>query len=281
MGPGGVALASYRAAIGTFNGGRAGRHSPHLDGGSPCSRPLLVILLLSLLLRAESLPTHGDVERNPGPDVDRKATSDTAHDASLRSSNVTQETQTIAGTSGNAVTRILPDNVSMRERRSDQCPLCKATFRDQTHLWRHINLERITRRVFPPVDFLNSRGRLLCSEPSCSFEYSDRFHTCQRSVGPNERCSGLLINPALVVFARDISRVNLSRAPDTRGNFSEEEDSSGTSLQMPGGGPSSPVQQQLSSSSPCNDGPSSAARRLSGLNPSASAPSENVTSQNP
>ena len=27
------------AAIGTFNGGRARRHSPHLDGGSPCSRP--------------------------------------------------------------------------------------------------------------------------------------------------------------------------------------------------------------------------------------------------
>ena len=131
MGPGGVALASYPAAIGTFNGGQAGRYSPHLDGGSPCSRPLLVIFLLFLLLRAESLPTHGDVERSPGPDVDRKATSDTAHDASLRSSNLTQETQTIAGTSGNAVTRILPDNVSMRERRSDQCPLCKATFRDQ------------------------------------------------------------------------------------------------------------------------------------------------------
>ena len=65
----------------------------HQHGGSPCSRPLLVILLLFLLLRAESLPTHGDVERNPGPDVDRKATSDTALDASLRSSNVTQETK--------------------------------------------------------------------------------------------------------------------------------------------------------------------------------------------
>ena len=281
MGPGGVALASYRAAIGTFNGGRAGRHSPHLDGGGPSSRPLLVILLLFLLLRAESLPTHGDVERNPGPDVDRKATSDTAHDARLRRSNVTQETQTIAGTSGNAVTRILPDNVSMRERRSDQCPLCKATFRDQTHLWRHINLEHITRRVFPPIDFLNSCGRLLCSEPSCSFAYSDRYHTCRRSVGPNERCSGLLINPALVVSARDISRVNSSRAPDTRGNFSEGLDSSGTSLQMPGGGPSSPVQPQLSSSTPRSDGPSSAGRRLSGLNPSASASSENVASQNP
>ena len=176
------------------------------------------------------------MERNPGPDFDQKATCDTAHDASLRRSNATQETQTIAGTSGNAVTvtRILPDNVSMSERRFDQCPLCKATFRDQTHLWRHINLEHITRRVFPPVDFLNSCGRLLCSEPSCSFAYSDSYHTCRRSVGPNERCSGLLINPALVVSARDVPRVNSSGAPDTRGNFSEEPDSSGTSLQMPG-----------------------------------------------
>ena len=73
MGPGGVALVSYRAAIGTFNGGRPGRHSPHLHCSSSvklCTRPLLVTLLLFLLLRAESLPAHGDVERNPGPEID-------------------------------------------------------------------------------------------------------------------------------------------------------------------------------------------------------------------
>ena len=66
-------LVSYRAAIGTFNGGRPGRHSPHLHCSSSvklCTRPLLVTLLLFLLPRAESLPAHGDVERNPGPEID-------------------------------------------------------------------------------------------------------------------------------------------------------------------------------------------------------------------
>ena len=136
-----------------------------------------------------------------------KVTETPSHDRS-QSSMAVQETQT-AGVSGDTITRDLPNTNNTRERRSDHCPLCNANFRDQSQLWRHINLEHIARRVFPPVDFLVAHGRRLCSEPSCSFAYADRFRSCQRSLGlGNQRCSGFLKNPAMVIAARGFPAQN-------------------------------------------------------------------------
>ena len=101
-----------------------------------------------------------------------KVTETPLHDRS-QSSIAVQETQT-AGVSGDTITRDLPNTNNTGERRSDHCPLCNANFRDQSQLWRHINLEHIPRRIFPPVDFLVAHGRRLCSEPFCSFSYTDR-----------------------------------------------------------------------------------------------------------
>ena len=99
-----------------------------------------------------------------------KVTETTHHDQS-QSSIAVQETQT-AGVSGDTITRDLPNTNNTGERRSDHCPLCNANFRDQSQLWRHINLEHIARRIFPLVDFLVAHGRHLCSEPSSSFAHA-------------------------------------------------------------------------------------------------------------
>ena len=72
MGPAGVSLASYRVMIGLFFGGRTGlhRHASAVSFVRCGARPLLLVLPLFLWLRAASLPNHGDVERNPGPDTE-------------------------------------------------------------------------------------------------------------------------------------------------------------------------------------------------------------------
>ena len=87
-----------------------------------------------------------------------------------------------------------------------RCPLCRSIFRDVGVLWRHINIEHIARREFPPAEFLAQHGRLLCSEPSCSFAYAARWRTCRRSVSSSQRCSGLLVDPSLVISARQLRR---------------------------------------------------------------------------
>ena len=72
----------------------------------------------------------------------------------------------------------------------------------------------IARRVFPPADFLTSHGRLLCSDPTCSFTYSSRWHTCQRAVGPGQHRSGLLIDPHVVIAARRLPSAPAAPEPD-------------------------------------------------------------------
>ena len=177
-----------------------------------------------------------------------KVTETPHHDRS-QSSIAVQETQT-AGVSGDTImiTRDLPNTNNMGERRSDHCPLCNANFRDQSQLWRHINLEHNARRIFPPVDFLVAHGQRFCSEPSCSFAYADRYRSCQRSLGRgNQRCSGFLINPAMVIAARGFPAQN--NASDIRGphSFGEPGTNDRPSMETPGEGSSCHTQREVSS----------------------------------
>ena len=77
MGGGGVDLSTYRQRIGQFDM-RIGMWVASAGGGSVSCRsdhafisrrppPLFLVVYLFLLLRAATLPSHGDVERNPGP----------------------------------------------------------------------------------------------------------------------------------------------------------------------------------------------------------------------
>jgi len=267
MGPGGIALAGYRAAIGLFCGGRSGcsrseSHTHVTSATRRAGRPCLVVLLLFLLLRAASLPVHGDVERNPGPQMggesergpsgrvagtgggDGAENGESLRELHARVSaspdsgpGVTQSPDLFATCAdgmarpgeaslplGSArisvVTAPLPSLASASMQPSqvssasaveaqdrppptpDRCPVCSSVFNEAAGLWRHINFEHIARRDFPPAEFLIQHGRLLCSEATCSFAYSARKHTCQRAVGSGERCSGLLVNPRIIIAAR-------------------------------------------------------------------------------
>ena len=77
----GIDLASYRQSIGLWifiaSPGKSASRRSGLVSASParhCSLPFSVLLLF-LLLRADALPCHGDVERNPGPSTSLAATS--------------------------------------------------------------------------------------------------------------------------------------------------------------------------------------------------------------
>ena len=181
-----------------------------------------------------------------------KVTETPHHDRS-QSCIVVQETQT-AGVSGDTITRDLPNTNNTGERRSDHCPLCNANFRDQSQLWCHINLEHIPRRIIPPVEFLVAHGRRLCSEPFCSFAYADRYRSCQRSLGRgNQRCSGFLINPAMVIASRGFPAQNNASDIRAQNSFGEPGTNDRPSVETPSEGSSPPgVQNRVSIFTRCS-----------------------------
>ena len=78
--------------------------------------------------------------------------------------------------------------------RSSTCPLCNLSVRDDYALWHHINLEHISRRCFPSLDFVRLHGRRVCS--SCGFAYARRWNFCRRSQGSGlPRCGAAMIDP--------------------------------------------------------------------------------------
>jgi len=221
MGPGGVALACWRVAIGVFLGGRPGRRRSRAvctAFAHSAARPLLVVFLLFLLLRAASLPIDGDVERNPGP-ADAGVTAPDRRDAGLA---VTGRSPDVQGRLLPGQSRALaPASSPTRPRVARSvCPECEASFHNGCAMWRHINLEHIARRVFPSVAFLTQHDRRLCSEPTCSFAYSTRFSTCQRSLGHGRgRCSGLLLDdPTAIIAARRLPSPPLQTAQNIAGS---------------------------------------------------------------
>ena len=115
----------------------------------------------------------------------------TRHDSGSESSGVSQAVRSSS-------TRAPPCQVN-------PCPICSSVFRDEASLWRHVNVEHIARREFPSADFFTHHGRLLCSEPTCSFAYATRWRTCRRAVGPSQRCSGLLVDPRLIISSRHLA----------------------------------------------------------------------------
>jgi len=232
MGPGGIALVQYRLTIGLYHltaraGGRKSRCC-RSSGRSLGARPLVVVFLLFLLLRAKSLPTHGDVELNPGPGLvvtGGDKDDDSPHGAHVLStsqgSGVVQSPDLFSTSSTVSSSGVTVMSAPLQPPPLDCppapapgrappaarsiCPVCNAAPRDEVALWRHINQDHISRRVFPSADFLACHGRRLCSEPTCSFAYSVHWPTCQRSLGAGRgRCTGLMIDPTPVIAARQL-----------------------------------------------------------------------------
>ena len=88
----GVDLATYRLSIGVWvtavGGGRIRRRSCFTSSRSPTL--FFIVVYLAILLRADALPSHGDVERNPGPSSVRPEAADASRVGGLLSnSNLT------------------------------------------------------------------------------------------------------------------------------------------------------------------------------------------------
>ena len=72
-------------------------------------------------------------------------------------------------------------------------PCRKSCSSDNTR-WQHVNLEHISRRIFPTAASLKEHGRNLCCK--CGFAYSSHWKSCRRSQGSgNCRCGSDMVDP--------------------------------------------------------------------------------------
>ena len=92
---------------------------------------------------------------------------------------------------GNAVSNNVP------------CPVCQSFFSDNNSMWQHVNLQHISKQIFPPVSVLKEQEQKLCA--SCGFSYSSHWPPCRRSLGPSHpRCGGQMIEPELSLWLQDM-----------------------------------------------------------------------------
>ena len=92
------------------------------------------------------------------------------------------------------------------------CPVCCKSCSSDNARWQHVNLEHISRRIFPSAAFLKENGRNLCSK--CGFAYSSRWKSCRRSQGAgNCRCGGIMVDPVGSVW---LSKMESSDIRDIR-----------------------------------------------------------------
>ena len=73
---------------------------------------------------------------------------------------------------------------ALREVSSTVCPICDHSSRTVLALWQHINAEHISRRTFPPAEFLAGHNRHVCC--ICGFAYDKTWKVCRRSTVASE-----------------------------------------------------------------------------------------------
>ena len=72
-------------------------------------------------------------------------------------------------------------------------PVCSKSCSSDNARWQHLNLEHISRHVFPSAQFLQAHDRYLCSK--CGSAYSSHWKSCRRSQGSgNCRCGGTMVD---------------------------------------------------------------------------------------
>ena len=76
------------------------------------------------------------------------------------------------------------------------CALCGKVVATIAALWQHVNSTHISRGCIPPLSFFQRFDRLICSNPSCRFAYSNKWSTCQRSLGGSRKCGARLVDPS-------------------------------------------------------------------------------------
>ena len=76
------------------------------------------------------------------------------------------------------------------------CALCGKVVATIAALWQHVNSTHISRGCIPPLSFFQRFDRLICSNPSCRFAYSNKWSTCQRSLGGSRKCGAHLVDPS-------------------------------------------------------------------------------------
>ena len=82
------------------------------------------------------------------------------------------------------------------------CPLCFKKFAVSACnvLWRHINIDHISRCCFPPAEFFTLHSRLICSVGACRWASHSLFrHSgCQHKLSTGSRCRGALVEASTV-----------------------------------------------------------------------------------
>ena len=76
------------------------------------------------------------------------------------------------------------------------CALCGKVVATIAALWQHVNSTHISRGCIPPLSFFQRFDRLICSNPSCRYAYSNKWSTCQRSLGGSRKCGAHLVDPS-------------------------------------------------------------------------------------
>ena len=76
------------------------------------------------------------------------------------------------------------------------CALCGKVVATIAALWQHVNSTHISRGCIPPLSFFQRFDCLICSNPSCHFAYSNKWSTCQCSLGGSCKCGARLVDPS-------------------------------------------------------------------------------------
>ena len=76
------------------------------------------------------------------------------------------------------------------------CALCGKVVATIAALWQHVNSTHISRGCIPPLSFFQRFDCLICSNPSCHFAYSNKWSTCQCSLGGSRKCGARLVDPS-------------------------------------------------------------------------------------